>query len=83
MRVRDLKCFKQVADVIGEKGALIHLGIVVNCTDADFDDVAEIDAAFYWHDTPQGRDFWLSIYNGKKPHYKWNWKTNEAEVQPY
>lgn len=82
MNVRDLECFKQVADVIGEKGALLHLGIVVNCRDVKVFPNNHLEGAFTWHNSPQGDDFWCPIVMGEKPHYKWNWKTNKAEIQP-
>lgn len=62
--VRNYKCFKQVADVIGEERAVEELGKV----DRIIYDDATLDAAFMWDESPQGPSFWGVIDDGKNPY---------------
>lgn len=77
MYIRNLKCFKQVAKVIGHKGAVIELESALSSNSVDFNDAKNLSFAFLWHETPQGYEFWRSIARKIKPHYKWDWKSNK------
>lgn len=70
LKPRDLACFQQVADVIGEDNAAAELGRVIDANAAHpmssglgirSDQVAN---AFVWDETPQGHDFWHRIGMG-------------------
>ena len=65
---RDLGCFQQVADVIGEHAAEYELQRVIDC-DLVGEDWREgrVIATFAWSSTPQGNDFWCSIDMGEYP----------------
>ncbi|AUR85706.1 hypothetical protein NVP1079O_62 [Vibrio phage 1.079.O._10N.286.45.E9] len=68
-KVSELKCFGQVADVIGKAQAEIELFKVVGIGEGcNFGDEKYINGAFYWDKTPQGFDFWLDISNGFNPY---------------
>jgi len=66
---RSLRCFREVADVIGEEAAEIELQRVIDYPENDIgNDVGErLINCFCWHSTPQGTDFWSSISNYEKP----------------
>lgn len=61
---RDLACFQQVADVIGEEAAEIELGNVLVVSNPESED---LQAAFGWSTTLQGWDFWDNINRGEMP----------------
>lgn len=70
--VKNLRCFKQVADVIGESRAQIELFKVLTYSDPDDldfdDDQVYFDMVFIWCVTPQGHDFWSDINAGINPY---------------
>ena len=68
MKPQDLKCFQQVADVIGHEYAEYELQRVI-------DDVALVDASaetvidvVWWDKSTQGCDFWNHIDRGRNPY---------------
>lgn len=63
--VRSYKCFKQVADVIGEERAVEELGKVDRVTKGVL-----LGAAFLWDRSPQGAQFWSDIDDGIDPYPK-------------
>ena len=69
IKVSELKCLGQVADIIGKAQAEIELLKVVGVGDkCDFDDYPELDGAFVFDDTPQGSDFWFDVMDGINPY---------------
>lgn len=73
MKPTDLKCFNQVASVIGERSAVFNLQIVINTPKCyrdyrliDFHD-RQLRDAFNWELSPQGFGFWKSINKGENP----------------
>ena len=68
LKPRDLGCFRQVADVIGEYAAEVELQKVIDSESTcwDFPD-EDLLASFVWSSTPQGGLFWNSIDNGQTP----------------
>ena len=71
IKVSDLKCFTQVANVIGKAKAQIELFKVLsvskNCT---FTNQPCVREAFSWSDTPQGGLFWTDVDKGINPYDK-------------
>jgi hypothetical protein len=69
MKPRDLKCFDEVAHVIGESGAEIELYEVINSlSERGIDTTAEdLEMTFTWGSTPQGYNFWRAIHEGILP----------------
>lgn len=68
MKPEDLKCFKEVVDVIGHEGAVKELQVVIDTVDTKRLDADRVlSDTFYWHDTPQGWTFWRHIDGGKVP----------------
>lgn len=68
---RDLACFDQVANIIGEDKAEQELGVVVDGGFYDDEDrlkKALLIRAFCWGKTPQGGRFWSYIYDGFNPY---------------
>lgn len=63
--VTELKCFKQVADVLGYELAVIELTKVQKLQVIRPD--AGLGWAFQWGLTTQGRDFWHAITEGEIP----------------
>ncbi|AUR81964.1 hypothetical protein NVP1016O_84 [Vibrio phage 1.016.O._10N.286.46.A11] len=69
IKVSKLKCFGQVADIIGKAQAEIELFKVISVGDeCGFEDYPVFDGAFIFNDTPQGSDFWHSIQDGINPY---------------
>lgn len=59
VHVKDLKCFTQVANVLGETQAQKELFKVLNkCSFVDVDNIIQ---AFLWDKTPQGYQFWMDV----------------------
>lgn len=69
VRIEDLKVFRAVADVIGEARAKCEL-FKLQGTDCDFEDNLNLDEAFYWNKTNQGRDFWDAVKRKVNPYAK-------------
>ena len=65
VRAKNLTCFKEVSEVIGEAGAVIELCKVLANTEVDTSTV--LDCAFVWSVTPQGQHFWDCIDDGVLP----------------
>ncbi len=68
--VKDLKCFGQVAAVIGEARAKLELFKVVNSWSELWLSPEEFGNLYWWEKTPQGVDFWLDIKEGVNPYDK-------------
>ena len=68
MKPRDLKCFKQVADVIGEEFAEYELGLVIDSPACWVATASTFGRAFNWSKSPQKHDFWGFIKDGEKPY---------------
>lgn len=70
LKPRDLACFQQVADVLGEANAADELGWVIDADDVHAMSSGlgiredRVAAAFLWDETPQGHDFWRRIEMG-------------------
>ncbi len=67
--VKVLKCFGEVAAVIGEKRAKLDLFKAVHYKGVDFCD-GLLGQSFYWAETPQGSEFWSDIDDGVNPYDK-------------
>ncbi len=67
MKPTDLKCYPQVATVIGELLADYELQRAID-SKCEFDKGESLIDAFVWDDTPQGDDFWDCIDGGKNPY---------------
>ena len=71
IKVSELKCFGQVADVIGKANAQIELFKVVALSRrCQFLDDECVSVAFVWTSTPQGSRFWDDIDEGINPYDK-------------
>ncbi|CAH9016786.1 conserved hypothetical protein [Vibrio phage 381E49-1] len=69
IKVSELKCFDQVAGVIGEAKAGIELFKVLSVAKkCSFDDQLCVLDSFTWVLTPQGDKFWNSIDDGINPY---------------
>jgi hypothetical protein len=70
IKVKNLKCFPQVAAVIGEVRAEQELLKVAHCKDChdDYTDHHDIEYSFTWKTSPQGYDFWSNIYDEINPY---------------
>ena len=67
--ITNLKCFDQVAAVIGPAQAQIELFRVVNYgEEVIFSDGDSVLNSFTWRHTPQGSDFWGDIDDGENPY---------------
>lgn len=67
--VTNLKCFDQVAAVIGPAQAQIELFRVVNrYVECCFEDNSDVFGSFAWCNTPQGGWFWYKIDKGVNPY---------------
>ena len=60
MKVHKLKCFKQVASVLGDKQAKVELKAVIDSGIA-FGDREDVIDCFDWSSSPQGRSFWCDV----------------------
>lgn len=68
MKPEDLKCFKEVADVIGHEGAVKELQVVIDTVGVVYLKEGEaLSSCFYWRSTPQGESFWESVDRGIVP----------------
>lgn len=66
------KCFKEVADVLGEEDAEYELKRVLykhldGCEVLDLDTSEGLLDAFWWKHSPQGEDYWNTIEWGNAP----------------
>jgi len=64
MKPEDLKCFKEVADVIGHEGAVKELQVVIDTVEDPshiIPDTSSLIECFDWRDTPQSGGFWANI----------------------
>lgn len=70
MKPTDLKCYKQVAAVIGEAYADYELQRVIDCTDCHFSDFSNfhLASAFDWDLSPQDGGFWNFVDDGENPY---------------
>lgn len=69
MNVKDLKCYPQVAAVIGEAFAGYELQRVIDCPDCQVRINGEdLFNSFDWDDSPQGGNFWGLIDKGLNPY---------------
>ncbi len=67
--IKELGCYRQVADVIGEANAQKELWRVVHCKEVlNGAWENELEACFTWGATPQGDDFWMCIEEGINPY---------------
>ena len=65
---RSLGCFQEVADVIGEENAEVELQKVIDSEDTVWDEPdQDLIQSFIWGTSPQGDDFWRSVFNGQVP----------------
>lgn len=64
--VTRVKCFEEVARVIGHGSAMIELQKVVQ-SGLKVDEHGSLWSAFTWNETPQGANFWLNIVSGDLP----------------
>ena len=69
IKVSDLKCFDQVADVIGKAKAQVELFKALS-KECHFTDEERLIDAFIWMRAPQGSRFWREIYEGTDPYGK-------------
>lgn len=70
VKVEDLKCFDQVADVIGKSRAKVELFKVVSeLGPGGINDKPYINSAFQWDDTERGYTFWFLIDCGVIPQF--------------
>ena len=67
MKPRDLKCFKQVADVIGEEFAEYELQRVIDGVGITCNEIT-VSNSFMLSESPQGEIFWILIRRGKNPY---------------
>jgi hypothetical protein len=67
LHIRELSCFTQVAQVIGDSQAQLQLWLVVHKREVISVDAYTLHTAFSWEDSPQGFTYWYSIMRGLKP----------------
>lgn len=67
IRIKQLKCFKQVADVIGEDNAQVELLSVLYTDRCWVQDKEDIIDSLVWHESKQGWEFWDDIDDGVIP----------------
>ena len=65
--ITNLKCFPQVAAVIGNANAQLELFKVVHSKETCYDS-CNIGLSFIWDKSPQGFGFWCSIAEGINPY---------------
>lgn len=71
--VKEMKCFKEIAEVIGEVYAEIELQRVVDHfkgTTCEVKTNKPLLSAFDWRESPQKLVFWLKIWKGEFPKIK-------------
>ena len=68
--IKELGCYKQVADVIGEVNAQKELWKVVHCEDVvgSLRCNSDLLGVCRWDATPQGLDFWSNVEEGVNPY---------------
>lgn len=66
MKPTGLKCYRQVADVIGGAYADHELQRVLDCEHYEYN--KECQLGFIWEDTPQGGNFWFLVHRGETPY---------------
>ena len=68
--IKELGCYKQVADVIGEVNAQKELWKVVHCgyISERLSSKSDLMGSFCWDVTPQGLSFWSNIDDGVNPY---------------
>ena len=81
MKPRDLKCFKQVADVIGEEYAEYELQRVIDGVGIAYND-NKVSHSFVLSESPQGEIFWILIRRGKNPYDHDHEKPDLSEITP-
>lgn len=71
IRIKELPWFQSVADVIGEGQAQIEISRVIHsdCFNS-YSRYPDLFSAFNWTYSPQGGDFWSSIYCGVNPNQR-------------
>jgi len=68
LKPQDLKCFKEVAGVIGHEEAVKELQVMLDTvTPERLDADRYLSDAFYWDDTPQGYAFWDCLWKNDVP----------------
>ena len=67
MKPTDLKCYKQVAAVIGEAFADYELQRVIDC-DVIAYNKSRADVSFTFSKSPQGYDFWRLVNSSQNPY---------------
>ena len=77
MDIKSLRCFEEVARVIGEESAELELG-KVSC----LMDHSSIAFAFIWEDSPQGNSFWKKISHGDYPYGQPNTPDSTKTLPP-
>ena len=83
MKPTDLKCFKQVADVIGEEYAEHELQRVIECDDCKVNiNKKLVSNAFQWDSSPQKRDFWDCIADSKNPYDHGHERPDLSKITP-
>lgn len=68
--VTEMKCFNEVAEVIGEEFAIRELvKVKENCQKKrlNFSYNQSLLSAFKWQSTPQGKEFWSNIFAKETP----------------
>lgn len=68
IKVEELGCFEQVAKVIGPDLAKVELCKVFKNQSKYKAAGQKLMTAFAWPITPQGSNFWASIYSGVDPY---------------
>ena len=67
MKPTDLKCYKQVADVIGEAYADYELQQVMDWAGI-INENGTLLNSFRWGESPQGGEFWQHVNHGENPY---------------
>lgn len=69
--ITNLKCFDDVARVLGNSEAQRELFKVVHCKKCKFEGRDRyIDECFIWSWSPQGHDFWDNVYEAIQAYRK-------------
>ncbi len=68
INAEDMRCFNQVARVIGVENAKMELSIVLRKNSLYVRDDLPIFYAFPWRGTPQEYEFWCDISRGINPY---------------
>jgi len=82
VKINDYRCFKQVASVLGDLQAVQELNCVLQ-SGIEVDPDEDLVLSFSWVNTPQGKDYWKSIYE-KSIDRKFGLESKEKVTQdPY